>query len=144
VLSDGAAASLVPGAFSIGPRGADGTVADVVRLHFSDDEGNEVLLDERDSASLLALTANLEEATVSACPGCACRVLAAVALVDLLDAAPPHAASVALVELADEAPTLHLYVIDVETDCEHDRWLDPGHEEWSDATGDDVRPQPRN
>jgi hypothetical protein len=119
-------------------------LAAVARLRFSDDDGNEVVLDPRDSASLLALTANLEEATVSACPDCACRVLAAVALVDLLDAAPPHAASVALVDLADDAPTLHVYVTDLDTDCEHDRWLDPGHEEWVEATGEEIRPQPRN
>jgi hypothetical protein len=118
-------------------------VSGVVRLSFSDDDGNEVPLDAADSRSLLGLTGGLEAATVSACPDCACRVVAAVALVDLLDAAPPHPASGALIDLADDAPTLHLYVTDVETDCPHERWLDPGHEEWVEATGEDVRPQPR-
>lgn len=115
----------------------------MARLSFSDDEGNEVPLDDADSMSLLGLVDGLEAATVSACPDCACRVVAAVALVDLLDAAPPHPASGALIDLADDAPTLHLYVTDVDTTCAHERWLDPGHEEWVEATGDDVRPQPR-
>jgi hypothetical protein len=122
----------------------DGTVAAVVRLGFTDDDGNEVVLDPRESASLLALTANLEAATVSACPDCACRIVAAVALVDLLDASPPHPASTALIDLADDAPTLHIYVADIDGECEHTRWLDPGYEEWVDVTGEPARPQPRN
>lgn len=116
----------------------------MVRLRVSDDDGNEVELDARESASMLALTGGLEAATVSACPTCACRVVAAVALVDLLDAAPPHPRSGDLVDLADDAPTLHLYVTDLDSECEHERWLDPGREEWADATGDDVRPEPRH
>ena len=64
-------------------------------------------------ATLLALTGGLEAATVSACPTCRSRILAVVALVDLLDDAPPFARSGALLELADDAPTLHLYVRDL-------------------------------
>ncbi|HEY5076540.1 MAG TPA: hypothetical protein VIJ48_03465 [Acidimicrobiia bacterium] len=102
-------------------------------LVIMDEDGNEVALDARESDCLFSLTGGLEAATVSACPGCRCRVLAAVALVDLLDAAPPHPRSTDLVDLADEAPTLHLYVVDGASDCEHPRWLDPLFEEWLDA-----------
>jgi hypothetical protein len=34
---------------------------------------------------------------------------------------------------ADEAPTLHLYVVDSSSDCEHPSWHDPLFEEWLDA-----------
>jgi hypothetical protein len=102
-------------------------------LVIMDEDGNEVVLDARESECLFLLTGGLEAATVSACPGCRCRVLAAVALVDLLDAAPPHPRGTDLVDLADEAPTLHLYVVDGASDCEHPRWLDPLFEEWLDA-----------
>ena len=54
------------------------------------------------------------------------------------------AASGALLELADDAPTLHLYVRDLDTNCRHRAWRDPGHDEWSDAMSDLVdRPGPR-
>ena len=36
-------------------------------------------------------------------------------------------------DLADEAPTLHLYVVDEASDCEHPRWRDPLFDEWLDA-----------
>ena len=98
-----------------------------------DEDGTEVALDERESECLFVLTGGLEAATVSACPDCRCRVLAGVALVDLLDAAPPHPLSIELVDLADQAPTLHLYVVDEASDCEHPRWRDPLFEEWLDA-----------
>ena len=64
---------------------------------------------------------SLEEATVSACGQCRSRVIAAVALVDLLDGSP-HPRSGDLIDLADEAPTLHLYVIDLTTHCRHKPW----------------------
>ena len=56
-----------------------------------------------------------------------------MALVDLLDAARPHPRSGDLIELADEAPTLHLYVLDLATECRHTRWRDPGFAEWLDV-----------
>jgi hypothetical protein len=105
-----------------------------------DEDGNEVGLDARESDCLFALTGGLEAATVSACPDCRCRVLAGVALIDLLDAAPPHPRSTELLELADEAPTLHLYVVDGLNECEHPQWHDPLFEEWLDAG---VEPGPR-
>ena len=33
----------------------------------------------------------------------------------------------------EEAPTLHVYVEDLVTECEHDEWLDPGFTEWCEA-----------
>jgi hypothetical protein len=98
-----------------------------------DEDGNEVVLDERESDCLFLLTGGLEAATISACPTCRCRVLASVALIDLLDAAPPHPLSTELLDLADEAPTLHLYVVDSGSDCDHPHWRDPLFEEWLDA-----------
>src|SRR6266851_586276 len=38
-----------------------------------------------------------------------------------------------LVDLADEAPTLHLFVVDGASDCEHPHWLDPLFDEWLEA-----------
>jgi hypothetical protein len=102
-------------------------------LRFVDDDGVEVALDAVESDALLAVTEALEPATVSACPDCRSRVVAAVALVDLLDVSAPHPRTGELVDLADEAPTLHLYVIDEATDCAHPRWRDPGYGEWRDA-----------
>lgn len=105
-------------------------------LDFVDDEGARVELDADEAASLLALTDSLDAATVSACPDCASRVLAVVALVDLLETAPPHSRVADLVDLADQAPTLHLYVVDAASHCEHPRWRDPGFAEWIDALDD--------
>ncbi len=105
-------------------------------LSFVDDEGEEVVLDDDEAETLFALTAGLDAATVSACPTCRSRVLACVALVDLLEEAPPHVRARELVELADEAPTLHLYVEDLRNSCRHTRWRDPGHAEWADALDD--------
>ncbi len=102
-------------------------------LDFVDDEGARVELDADEAVSLLALTDSLDPATVSACPDCRSRVLAVVALVDLLDSAPPHPRVPDLVDLADQAPTLHLYVVDTASRCEHPRWRDPGFAEWADA-----------
>lgn len=102
-------------------------------LTFVDDDGERVVLAGEETATLLAATDGLEAATVSACPGCRSRVVAVVALVDLLDAAPPHPRTRELIELADDAPTLHLYVVDGDARCQHREWLDPGYEEWLDA-----------
>ena len=101
-------------------------------LRIVDEEQNEVALDADESAALLRATAGLEAATVSACPDCHSRVLAAVALVDLVDASAPHPRAPEILELADEAPTLHLYVIDEASECRHRAWLDPLYGEWID------------
>ena len=102
-------------------------------LTFLDGELSEVTLDDEEAASFLAMVGDLDAVTVSACPGCRSRILAAVALVDLLDAAPPHPRASELVELADEAPTLHVYLVDEGSSCAHEGWLDPGYDEWADA-----------
>jgi hypothetical protein len=112
-------------------------------LRFLDEEGEEVELDAGEADALLAVTAGLDQATVSACAQCRSRVLATVAFVDLLDEAPAHPRSGDLVELADEAPTLHLYVLDLATECRHSRWRDPGFAEWLDVIdGDGPRVRP--
>lgn len=95
-----------------------------------DDDGNEVLLDAFEAESLFIVTGCLDGATVSACPSCRSRVIASVAFVDLIDASPPLARSGELVDLADDAPTLHLYVVDLGTECAHLRWRDPLYDEW--------------
>jgi hypothetical protein len=102
-------------------------------LTFLDGELSEVSLDDGEASTFLALVGDLDAVTVSACPTCRSRILAAVALVDLLDAAPPHPRAPELVELADEAPTLHVYLVDEGSPCNHEGWLDPGYDEWSDA-----------
>src|SRR5689334_21944078 len=112
-------------------------------LRFVDDDGVEVELDAAETAALLAIAGGLDDATVSACPDCRSRIVAAVALVDLLDLSAPHPRAGELVELADEAPTLHLYVVDEATRCTHPRWRDPGYAEWReaiDAPGPRLRP----
>lgn len=110
--------------------GPDVRAADLVVL---DADGEEVPFDAVEAQDLLTLTGGLEAATVSACPACRSRILAVVALADLLDDAPPFARSHDLVELADEAPTLHVYVRDVGRRCAHRDWRDPGADEWSDV-----------
>jgi hypothetical protein len=102
-------------------------------LAILDDEGEEVVLDAEESATLFTLTGDLDAATVSACPQCRSRILAVVALADLLDEAPPFVRSGELVALADDAPTLHVYVRDLTGRCAHRAWRDPGFEEWSDV-----------
>ncbi len=114
----------------------------MVELTFVDDEGERVELDADESATLLEITGGLDAATVSACPECRSRVVAVVALIDLLGAAPPHPRAGELAGLADDAPTLHLYVIDGTARCDHRAWLDPGHEEWLDAVSP-AGPPPR-
>jgi len=105
----------------------------VAALRFLDEDGQDVELDANEAAALMAVTDELEAATVSACAQCRSRVVATVALVDLLDAARPHPRSGDLIELADDAPTLHLYVLDLTTECKHSRWRDPGFAEWLDV-----------
>jgi hypothetical protein len=112
-------------------------------LRIVDEDQNEVGLDASDAAAMLAATAGLEGATVSACPDCHSRVVAAVALVDLIDASPPFPRSRELAELADEAPTLHLYVIDDASECRHRTWLDPLYAEWVDVVDDSAGPHVR-
>jgi hypothetical protein len=105
-------------------------------LTFLDGELSEVVLDDAEASTFLAMVGDLDRVTVSACPGCRSRILAAVALVDLLDAAPPHPRAPELVELADEAPTLHVYLVDERSSCRHEGWLDPGFDEWAEAVED--------
>jgi hypothetical protein len=105
-------------------------------LVFLDDDGEEVVLDEAEADLLMALTNGLEAATVSACPTCRARVLAVVALADLLESGPPHPRSRELIELAEDAPTLHMYVVDTGSACRHQAWRDPGYTEWDDALPD--------
>jgi hypothetical protein len=114
----------------------------MVELTFVDDEGERVELDSDEARTLLEITGGLEAATVSACPDCRSRVLAVVALSDLLEAAPPHPRAGELAALADDAPTLHLYVVDGSARCDHRSWRDPGHEEWLDAVSP-AGPAPR-
>ena len=104
-----------------------------VGILIADDDDAEVELDDREANELFAITDSLEAATVSACPSCRSRVLAAVALIDVLDLAPPFARGNELVELADDAPTLHLYVVDLATSCVHARWRDPLFDEWAEV-----------
>ena len=112
-------------------------------LRFLDDDGQRVDLDAGEAESLLTVTADLDGATVSACGQCRSRVVAAVALVDLLDASRPHSRSGDLVDLADEAPTLHLYVVDLATRCRHTLWRDPLFGEWLEVIeGDGPRVRP--
>jgi hypothetical protein len=112
-------------------------------LRIVDEEQNDVSLDQAEAATLLLATGGLEAATVSACPDCHSRVLAAVALVDLVERSAPHSRAADIVELADEAPTLHLYVVDEAADCRHRSWLDPLYGEWLEvvdsASGPAVR-----
>ena len=102
-----------------------------------DDDGVEVVLDEPDAAALLALLGDLEAATVSACPECRARVLAAVALVDLLERSAPHPRAGELRDLADDAPTLHLFVVDgragAGTNAGATRWRTSGAMSWTRA-----------
>jgi len=102
----------------------------VADLTFVDDDSQRVVLDAAEAESLLTAIGGLDGATVSACPGCRSRVLAVVALTDLLERAPVHPRSRELFELAEDAPTLHLYLVDGEVGCDHHAWRDPGFEEW--------------
>lgn len=114
-------------------------------LVFVDDDDTRLAFDADEANALFALAGGLEPATVSACPGCRSRIVAVVALVDLLAASSPHPRATELIELAEDAPTLHLYVEDLAVECDHDGWLDPGYEEWCEALADEPslgRPAP--
>ncbi|MCU1458083.1 MAG: hypothetical protein JWL73_2175 [Actinomycetia bacterium] len=102
-------------------------------LAIVDDDDEQLIYDNEEASRLLAMTGDLEGATVSACPHCKSRVLAVVALVDIIESAPPLPKGTELLELADDAPTLHLYVQDLVSECEHDAWRDPGAEEWAEV-----------
>jgi hypothetical protein len=101
-------------------------------LRLLDEDGNEIVLDADDATALLVVTGALDAATISACPSCRSRVLACLALVDALEAAPPHPRTDELVEFADDAPA-----------CRHRNWLDPGRLEWVDVVGRAAHPAPR-
>ena len=105
-----------------------------------DADGEELAFDAAEAASLFTLAGDLDAATVSACPRCRSRVVAVVALADLIADAPPFARSGELLALADDAPTLHLYVRDLQTQCTHRTWLDPGAEEWADLVAELAGP----
>jgi hypothetical protein len=100
-----------------------------------DDDGVELVLDRGETDALLGLVGDLEDATVSACPDCRSRVLAAVALIDLLEDSGPHPRTGELRDLADDAPTLHVYVVDDGNGCRHRQWRDPLADEWHDVAG---------
>jgi hypothetical protein len=104
-------------------------------LEIVDDDGERLLLDGAEADALWSLTGDLDDATVSACPGCRSRIVTVVALVELLDASPPFGRGEELVELADDAPTLHLYVRDLRGTCRHRAWRDPGFDEWAEVFG---------
>ena len=104
-------------------------------IRFLDDEGEAVRFDAPDAAALLAVLGDLDDATVSACPDCGARVLAAVALVDVIDAGAPHPRTGELRDLADDAPTLHVFLVDDTIRCRHRRWRDPLADEWHDVVG---------
>jgi hypothetical protein len=104
-------------------------------FRFLDDDGEEVVLDAADAAGLFAVLGDLDAATVSACPDCRARVLAAVAVVDLVDDGAPHPRAGAVRDLADDAPTLHLFLVEDNERCRHRRWRDPLADEWRDVVG---------
>lgn len=108
-------------------------------MRFVDAAGRALTLAPDEAAGLWELLDGLEAATVSACTVCRSRLVAVVALVDLLDAAPPHPRARELGDLADDAATLHLAVLD-ETHCTHPTWRDPGYAQWSEmVTGRRAR-----
>ncbi len=110
-------------------------------LRIGDDTGEFVIVEGAEAEAVWSLTTGFEAATISACNECRCRVLASVALVDLIDATPALPEAVALRELADDAPTLHVYVDDPTTECVHRTWRDPLAEEWADViAGPERRP----
>jgi hypothetical protein len=115
-------------------------VASDEALAILDEDGEELILDASEATTVLALTHGFEAATVSACPSCRSRVLACVALGDLLREVSVHPRGRELAELADEAPTLHLYVQDLATTCCHPGWHDPGFTEWSEVLHDVADP----
>jgi hypothetical protein len=108
----------------------------VTGMRLLDEEGHTVELDADEAASILALTDRFDDATVSACPTCASRILAVVAVADIVEAAPPHPRALEILELAEDAPTLHVYLVDETVVCAHTGWRDPGFEEWVEVVGE--------
>lgn len=92
-------------------------------------DGEAIGLNDREALLYLPI---FDRALVSACPECRSRVVAALALRDALDDAPPLEATDDLRDLVEEAPTLHLYVFDAASSCTHGAWRDPGYDEWAD------------
>jgi len=123
------------------PDGHDPALDGVIAI--LDEDGEEVVLDAEEATLLFAVTGDLDDATISACPDCRSRVLACLALVDLLGLSGPHPRGDELIELADEAPSSHCYVHDLASPCRHRRWHDPGRFEWIDVVGRMERPPPR-
>jgi len=105
-----------------------------------DADGEEITFDGPEAEDLLTLTGQLEAATVSACPQCRCKIVAVVALADLIADAPPFARGPELAVFADEAPTLHVYVRDISTRCAHRAWRDPGAEEFAEVLAELAGP----
>ncbi|MFZ4514959.1 MAG: hypothetical protein ACOYN3_01450 [Acidimicrobiia bacterium] len=99
-------------------------------LVLTDGEARISAIDDRAVPTLMPL---FEAASVSRCPQCRSGVLAALAVLDGLDAAPPLEAVTHIRDLIDEAPTLHIYMVDHGAGCSHRAWRDPGFEEWCDA-----------
>jgi hypothetical protein len=125
----------------VDPDGLDADLDGVVAI--LDEDGEEVVLDAEDAALLFAVTGDLDDATISACPDCRSRVLACLALVDLLDLSAPHPRGDELIDLADDAPSSHCYVHDLASPCRHRSWHDPGRFEWIEVVGRAERPPPR-
>ena len=100
-----------------------------------DDDGVEVVFDEPDALALLALLGDLDDATVSACPDCRARVLAAVALVDLLERSRRTRAPAS----SAISPTTRRRCTSSSSigtsRCRHKRWRDPLADEWRDVVG---------
>jgi hypothetical protein len=115
-------------------------VASDEALVILDEDGEELVLDALEATAILAVTQSFEAATVSACPSCRSRVLACVALADLLREVAVSPRGRELADLAEDAPTLHLYVQDLATACRHAGWRDPGFTEWSDVLHDIAGP----
>jgi hypothetical protein len=111
-------------------------------ITITDGDGASVSFEATDAQALLALVDDFDAATISACPDCRSRVLAATAVADVLDAAAPHPRSGAVIELADDAPTSHLYLVD-RAECRHARWRDPGAQEWRDTIVPPSPPRPK-
>jgi hypothetical protein len=104
-------------------------------FRFLDDDGVALDLDEAEARAVFAALGDLDAATVSSCPDCGARVLAAVALVDLVDGGAPHPRAGELRDLAEDAPTLHIFLVDDTVPCRHRHWRDPLADEWYDVTG---------
>jgi ATP/maltotriose-dependent transcriptional regulator MalT len=100
-----------------------------------DDDGVAVAFEETEATAFLDLLGDLDVATVSACPDCSARVLAAVALSDLLARSAPHPRAGELRDLSEDAPTLHIFLVEDDAVCRHRRWRDPLADEWRDVVG---------